>query len=109
LLYLDVLKRIERGGAALPETTLHFELALTYLRLYRLELAAGNPASADEYMRSAQKENLALGWKEADASAEALARIIATRETNEAKLYNSNDAKSSGPEPKPCRSKEATK
>jgi hypothetical protein len=109
LLYLDVLKRIEKDGAVLPETTLHFESALTYLRLYRLESAAGNSAAADDYMRSAQKENLALGWKEADVSTEALARNIATRETNEAKLYNSNDAKSSGSEPKPCRSKEATK
>lgn len=109
LLYLDALKRIENDGAVLPKTTLHYESALTYLRLYRLELAAGHSASADDYMRSAQKEDLALGWKEADVSTEALARIIATRETNEAKLYNSNDAKSSEPKPKPCGSKETTK
>jgi hypothetical protein len=67
---------------------LHHDFGLTYLRLYRLELAAGDLASADRYMQSAQQELSELGWKQENLSTEALAKQIETRESNEAKLYN---------------------
>lgn len=86
LAYLGELRRIQREKIRYPENSLHFDSALTYLRLYRLEVAANNPSKADEYLRSAQKELTSLGWK--DVSAEHLIRVIAAREIDEARLYN---------------------
>ena len=87
LVYLGELQRIQNDKIKYPEKTLHLDTALTYLRLYRLEAAANNSAKADEYLRSAQKELLSIGQK--DSSAEHL-KAIETRESEEARLYNSD-------------------
>jgi hypothetical protein len=86
--YLSLLQRIQDEHINSPPDTLHRDFGLTYLRLYRLESAAGNSVLADGYMRSAQKEFLSLGWKEEDVSTEALKKDIETRELNEARFYN---------------------
>ena len=86
LVYLGELQRIRNEKIKYPERTLHFDSALTYLRLYRLEAAANNSAGADGYLRSAQKELSILGQK--DVSPEHLIKAIETRETDEARLYN---------------------
>ena len=86
--YLKLLQRIKDEHINFPSVVLHRDFGLTYLRLYRLESAAGNGAAADGYMRSAQMEFSALGWKEDDVSTEALKKDIETRESNEAQSYN---------------------
>lgn len=86
--YLRLLQRIQNEHIDFPSVTLHRDFGLTYLRLYRLESAAGNSVSAEGYMRSAQKEFLTLGWNEEDVSTEALKKDIETRELNEARFYN---------------------
>ena len=87
--YLKVLERIRDEKIQYPQSTLHHDFGLTYLRLNRLELAGGNSVAAVGYMRSAQKELSALGWKGEDVSAEALTKLIETRVLNEEKLYGS--------------------
>ncbi|HUJ30982.1 MAG TPA: hypothetical protein VLY23_06850 [Candidatus Acidoferrum sp.] len=86
--YLKLLQRIRDEKIQYPQGTLHRNFGLTYLRLYRLESTAGNSAAADAYMKSAQKEWSALGWKDKDVSAEGLSKLIELRESNEQKLYN---------------------
>jgi hypothetical protein len=86
--YLRLLQRIQDEHINFPSVSLHRDLGLTFLRLYRLESAAGNDATADGYMKSAQREFSSLGWKEENVSTEALKKDIETRELNEAKLYN---------------------
>jgi hypothetical protein len=86
--YIELLQRIRAEGIQFPPNLLRYDFGLAYLRLYRLELAAGDSASADRSMQSAQKELSGLGWKQEDLSAEALAKQIQTRESGEAKLYN---------------------
>jgi hypothetical protein len=76
--------------------------------LYRLESAAGNGAAADGYMRSAQIELSALGWKEEQVSTEALKKDIETRESNEAQYYN-RKMQSPATEGKPGQSQEKSK
>lgn len=88
LQYLELLRRIKDKKIQYPKNTLHRDSGLTYLRLYRLESTAGNYTAADDYMRSAQKEWSALGWKDKDVSTEALTKLIETRELNETNLYN---------------------
>jgi hypothetical protein len=88
LQYLKLLQRIEDEHINFPSVTLHRDFGLTYLRLYRLESAAGNGAVAEGYMASAQREYSSLKWKEEDVSTEALKKDIETRESNEAKSYN---------------------
>lgn len=90
--YIKFLQRIRAERIEFPPNLLRFDFGLTYLRLYRLELAAGDPASADRDMQSAQKELSGLGWKQEDLSTDALAKQIQTRESNEAKLYNASPA-----------------
>jgi len=85
--YLGILQRIQNEKIKYPEKALHFYSDLTYLRLYRLEVAAGNSAKADEYIKSAQNELAILGRK--DVSAENLIRSIEAQEADEARLYNS--------------------
>ena len=86
--YLRLLQRIKDEHINFPSVTLHRDFGLTFLRLYRLESAAGNGAAADGYMKSAQREFSSLGWKEENVSTEALKEDIETRESNEAKFYN---------------------
>jgi hypothetical protein len=92
LQYLGLLQRIQNEKIRYPQNTLRRESGLTYLRLYRLELAAGNSETAGDDMKAAQKELSALGWKAEDLTAGALNKQIETRESNEAKLYNSTGA-----------------
>ncbi len=84
--YVGMLQKIRSDRIQYPENILHFDSALTYLRLYRLEVAANNSTKPEEYLRSAQKELSSMGKK--DVSAELLIKLIETREANEAKLYN---------------------
>jgi len=84
--YLKLLDRIRGEKIEYSQVTLHRDFGLTYLRLYRLELADGNPSAAGNYMKSAQKEWSALGWK--DVSAETLTAYVETLESKEQKLYN---------------------
>lgn len=86
--YVKLLERIQAESIQYPPNLLHHDFGLAYLRLYRLELAAGDLTSANRHMQLAQKELSELGWKQADLSTEALAKQIETRESNEAKLYN---------------------
>jgi hypothetical protein len=86
--YLGILQKIRDEGIDYPQNSLRFDSGLTYLRLYRLELAAGNTPQASEYLKSAQKELTRLGWK--DVSTETLIKNISAREAGEAKLYNSD-------------------
>ena len=88
LQYIKLLQRIIDEHINFPPVTLHGDFGLTYLRLYRLESAAGNGAIADGYMASARREFSSLKWKEEDLSTEALKKLIETRESNESKLYN---------------------
>lgn len=88
LQYIKLLQRIKDEHIDFPSSTLHYDFGLTYLRLYRLESAAGNGAAADGYMRLAQREFSSLGWKEEHVSTEALEKDIETRESGEANLYN---------------------
>lgn len=85
--YLKLLERIRAEGTKYPQPLLHRDFGLTYLRLYRLEWPKGNSAAVDTYMKSAQKEFSALGWK--DVSVETLTKYVQTLESNEQKLYNS--------------------
>lgn len=84
--YLKLLERVRVEGIKYPQPVLHRDFGLTYLRLYRLELPNANSAAAASYMKSAQREFSALGWK--DVSAEALTKYVETLESNEQKLYN---------------------
>jgi hypothetical protein len=86
--YLGILQRIQNEKIKFPEKALHFYSELTYLRLYRLEVAANNPAKADEYIKSAQNELAILGRK--DISAENLIKFIEVQEAREARLYNND-------------------
>jgi hypothetical protein len=92
LQYLNLLERIRSEHIAYSANLLHRDFALTYLRLYRLESAAGNSSTADNYMKSAQKELLAQGAQEKQVSAEALAKLIAARELRESEVYNNTRA-----------------
>jgi hypothetical protein len=85
---LGILQRIQNEKIKYPERALHFYSDLTYLRLYRLEVAANNSAKAGEYIRSAQNELAILGQK--DVSAENLIKSIEAQEADEAKLYNND-------------------
>jgi len=87
--YQGELQKIQNEKIRYPERTLHFDSALAYLRLYRLEVAANNLTKADEYLRSAQKELSILGQK--DVSREHLIKAIETREADEARLYNNDE------------------
>lgn len=93
--YLEVLQKIQNEKIPYPQRVLHSEMALTYLRLYRLDLAEGKSAVGNAYLATAQKELLSAGFT-GDASTDTLAKSIATREASEAKLYN--DASESGVE-----------
>jgi len=98
--YLGILQKIRNQRIPYPENTLHRDSALTYLRLYRLEVTANNPTKAEQYLGSAQTEFSNMGKK--DASPDSLIKLIQTREANEAKLYNNDeDAAFSRNEKKP--------
>lgn len=88
LRYLKFLQLIRDEPIQYPPQLLNRDLGLTYLRLYRLESAAGNSVAADESMRSAQGAWSAVGWKNDEVSAAALQKLIETRESEEQKLYN---------------------
>lgn len=88
LQYIKLLDRIRRENIIYPQNLLHRDFALTYLRLYRIESAAGYVLAADDYMKSAQKELVAQGAKEQQVSPEALTKLIEARESREAELYN---------------------
>lgn len=90
--YLALLQRIRDERIQFPARTLHADSGLTYLRLYRLESSEGDLTAATDYMKSAQKEFVALGWKSDETSDETLSKLIETREANEAKLYNTSDS-----------------
>jgi len=85
--YLESLKKMRDQGIQDPKNILHFDFAISYLRLYRLEMAAANSVKAEEYLTSAQTEFSSMGRK--DASREFLIKFIETQEAREAKLYNS--------------------
>ncbi len=86
--YLGILQRIQNEKIKYPEKALHFYSDVTYLRLYRLEMAANNSAKANEYIRSAQNELAILGRK--DVSAADLIKSIEAQEAEEAKLYDND-------------------
>lgn len=90
LQYLALLQRIRNEGIKYPQNQLHGDAGMAYLRLYRIESTAGNASAAADNMRSAQKEFSALGWNDKQISADALAKLIETREANEAKLYKAS-------------------
>lgn len=104
--YLKLLQQIRDEQITFPQTFLHREFGLTYLRLYRLESAAGSLAIADDYMKSAQKEWSEVGWKADDVSSEALSKLIETRESREKKLYNSDRLQNPTAQAKQDKSKE---
>ncbi len=93
--YLALLQRIRAERIPYPARTLHADCGLTYLRLYRLESSVGNLAAAKDYMRSAQKEFAALGWKSDSTSETALSKLIRIREASEARLYNTDGSEES--------------
>jgi hypothetical protein len=103
LQYLELLERIRSEHIAYSPNRLHHDFALTYLRLYRLESAAGNSSTADNYMKSAQKELLAQGAQEKEVSTEALARLIAARELKESELYNDTPIPIEEKKPEPSK------
>ncbi len=103
--YLRLLQRIRDEQITFPQTTLHRDFGLTYLRLYRLESTAGNPAIADQFMKSAQQE-WPLGWKTEDVSSEALNKLIEKRELNERKLYNGSGLQGPTADAKQAKSKQ---
>jgi len=86
--YLGILHRIQNEKIKYPEKALHFYSDLTYLRLYRLEVASNNSVKAAEYVRSAQNELAILGQK--DVLATNLIKSIEAQEAYEAKLYNND-------------------
>jgi len=65
---------------------LHLYSEITYIRLYRLEMATGNPTKAEEYLRSALNESEILGHK--DVTRERLIKYIQEQGASESKLYN---------------------
>src|SRR6266436_4086911 len=85
--YLTELQKIQTEKVRYPKQTLGFDSALTYLRLYRLELATGSSSKAEDYLGAAQKELSSIGWK--DVSPDHLIKAIQTREIEESRLYNS--------------------
>jgi hypothetical protein len=87
--YIAFLEKTQTQVTNYPASDLHFNLALSYLRLYRLEMTANNPAKASEYLQAAQRENAMLGGK--DISVEQLIKAIKIRESDEAKLYNNKN------------------
>jgi len=87
--YVNLLKRIRREGLKFPEKRLRYDLGLAYLRLFRLELLAGNSQAADSYMKLAQQELSSLGWKKDDLATAALEESIDKQEAAEEKLYGS--------------------
>jgi len=87
--YIAFLEKTRTQIKNYPARNLHFNLALTYLRLYRLETASSNHAKANEHLQAAQREFTILGQK--DISADQLIKDIETRESNEAKLYNNKN------------------
>jgi hypothetical protein len=84
---LEVLHKIQLEKIRYSPNKLHSDYGLTYLRLYRLELAEHEPTEAAAYMTSALREFASVPWK-GDLSAEGLANAIATREDSENKNYN---------------------
>jgi hypothetical protein len=86
LRYLKFLQRIRDEPIQYPPQLLNRDFGLTYLRLYRLESAAGDAVAADEFMRSAQGAWSAVGWKNDEVSTGALQKLIETRESEEQKL-----------------------
>ncbi len=86
LVYLGELRKIQNEKIEYPEKSLHFDSALTYLRLYRLELVASDSTKAEEYLSLAQNEFLMLGQKK--ISTESLIKAIEKREIDEARIYN---------------------
>ncbi len=88
LVYLGELQKIQNEKIEYPKKSLHFDFALTYLRLYRLELVASNSTKAEEYLSSAQNEFSMLG--QTNVSTESLIKAIEKREIDEARIYNGN-------------------
>jgi hypothetical protein len=86
--YLGVFERVRNERIRIPENIIHSKCGLAYLRLYRIESSVGNAALADSYLKSAQQEWSAMNSKNEDLSAEALKKLIATRESNDRKLYD---------------------
>ena len=86
--YLEVLRKIQSEKIHYPQNKLHFECGLTYLRLYRIELAENKTAEAASYMTSAQDEFAALGWNKEALSADNLAKRLSSREASENKNFN---------------------
>lgn len=88
LQYLGILQRFQSEKIGYPENLLHLYSGQTYLRLYRLEVVTKNPAKADEYLRSAERELAIQGHKE--ITPEQLIRYTQALEASEAKFYNGN-------------------
>ncbi|MDE3170418.1 MAG: hypothetical protein KGL75_09760 [Acidobacteriota bacterium] len=89
LQYIGFLQGIRRQDIRFPERRLHYDLGLAYLRLFRLEKAAGDAQLASSHMRIAQQELTSLGWKKEDLSADALEKSIDKRQAAEDELYGS--------------------
>ena len=91
LQYLNFLQRIRNEHIQYSARTLHTDFVLTYLHLYRLESTAGDSAVADGYMKDAQREWSALGWKNEDASIEAFKKLNQSLQTSEAHFSGESD------------------
>jgi hypothetical protein len=89
--YLGTLQKIQRSDKRFPQNKLHFEIGLTYLRLYRSAEAAGRPDQANSYLESAQWEFTKLGWQKESLSTQSLIKSLQTREAAEAKFYNADE------------------
>ena len=81
-----MLHKLQTEQANFSPRRMHFELGVTNMRLYRLELAADHPAEAANYFSSAQSEFSTAGMK--DVSADKLKKAAETADANEAKYYN---------------------
>ena len=87
LVYLGGLKRVQDEKIPYGQNAMHYDAGLAYLRLYRLESAAGNSEVADEDLRAAQKQFADLGWKPDQFSVDALIKASESREAQERKTY----------------------
>src|SRR5690348_7744944 len=91
LQFVNLLQRIRHENIIYPANELHNDLALAYLRVYRIESATGDEATANNYMKSAQEELLAEGAKRQRVSTEALAKLVEAHDAREAAFYNQTE------------------
>lgn len=105
LQYLSLLQRIRNEHIEYSARTLHLNFVLTYLDFYRLESTAGNSAAADGYMKDAQREWSALGWKNQDASMEAFKKLNQSLQASEAQFSSGGDLRAPPTQRKADKSK----